>query len=137
MAFQHAPPPNSPLARYRVLSPTASVHVSPLCLGAMNFGNAWKGFMGSCDQTQTEAILDLFYEQGGNFIDTSNNYQSEESETWIGEWMAKRGNRDQMGKLRLKLQWEVAHRLLTPSLCKFWQPSTPLTSVLDTMTRSW
>ncbi|KAI9158297.1 Norsolorinic acid reductase A [Paramyrothecium foliicola] len=34
--------------------------------------------------------------QGGNFIDTANNYQFEESETWIGEWMKKRGVRDQM-----------------------------------------
>lgn len=55
--------------------------------------------MGACDQKTTEEILDFFYEQGGNFIDTSNNYQAEQSETWIGEWMAKRGVRDQMGKL--------------------------------------
>lgn len=33
---------------------------------------------------------------GGNFIDTANNYQSEESEKWLGEWMKARGNRDQM-----------------------------------------
>ncbi|KAK9771224.1 hypothetical protein AB5N19_10948 [Seiridium cardinale] len=91
-----APPPKGPLGRYRVLSPTASVRVSSLCLGAMNFGNAWKDFMGACDQTQTEKILDFFYEQGGNFIDTANNYQAEESEQWIGEWMKKRGNRDQI-----------------------------------------
>ncbi|KAI1853397.1 hypothetical protein JX265_000107 [Neoarthrinium moseri] len=91
-----APPAKSPLARYRVLSPTASVRVSPLCLGAMNFGNAWKDYMGACDQSQTEKILDFFYEQGGNFIDTANNYQFEESEQWIGEWMKKRGLRDQI-----------------------------------------
>ncbi|KAL7627717.1 hypothetical protein AAE478_001912 [Parahypoxylon ruwenzoriense] len=95
-ALQMAPPPKSPLARYRILSPTASVRVSPLCLGAMNFGEAWKDFMGACDQKTTEGILDFFYEQGGNFIDTSNNYQGEESEIWIGEWMKKRGVRDQM-----------------------------------------
>jgi len=29
-------------------------------------------------------------------LDTSNNYQDEESEQWLGEWMKKRGNRDQM-----------------------------------------
>ncbi|KAK3390986.1 norsolorinic acid reductase [Podospora didyma] len=91
-----APPPQSPLARYRLLSPSAAVRVSPLCLGAMNFGNAWKEYMGECDQATTENILDFFYENGGNFIDTANNYQCEESETWIGEWMKKRGNRDQM-----------------------------------------
>ena len=89
-------PPKSPLARYRVLSPTASLRVSPLCLGGMNFGDAWKGYMGACDKKTTEGILDFFYEQGGNFIDTSNNYQAQESERWIGEWMQKRGNRDQM-----------------------------------------
>lgn len=62
----------------------------------MNFGNAWESFMGACDQKTTEGILDYFYEQGGNFIDTANNYQFGESEMWIGEWMKKRGNRDEM-----------------------------------------
>ncbi|KAI2621487.1 norsolorinic acid reductase [Hypomontagnella submonticulosa] len=95
-ALQMAPPPKSPLARYRMLSPTASVRVSPLCLGAMSFGTAWKEFMGACDQKTTDEILDFFYEQGGNFIDTANNYQAEESETWLGEWMKKRGVRNQM-----------------------------------------
>ncbi|KAI0017492.1 norsolorinic acid reductase [Xylariomycetidae sp. FL0641] len=96
LALPMASAPKSPLARYRMLSPTASVRVSPLCLGAMNFGEAWKGFMGACDQKTAESILDFFYEQGGNFIDTANNYQAEESEKWLGEWMKKRGNRDQM-----------------------------------------
>lgn len=32
----------------------------------------------------------------GNFIDTANNYQGEESEMWLGEWMAERNNRDEM-----------------------------------------
>ncbi|MBD4620758.1 aldo/keto reductase, partial [Xanthomonas citri pv. citri] len=32
----------------------------------------------------------------GNFIDTANNYQYEQSETWIGEWMASRKLRDQI-----------------------------------------
>ncbi|KAI0889229.1 norsolorinic acid reductase [Annulohypoxylon maeteangense] len=91
-----APPPKSPLARYRILSPTASVRVSPLCLGAMNFGEAWKELMGTCDRKTVEEILDFFYEQGGNFIDTANNYQAQESEQWLGDWMKKRGNRDQM-----------------------------------------
>ncbi|KAI2621271.1 norsolorinic acid reductase [Hypoxylon sp. NC1633] len=91
-----APAPKSPLARYRLLSPTASLRVSPLCLGTMNFGDAWSAYMGHCDQKTTEDILDFFYENGGNFIDTANNYQSEQSEAWIGEWMKKRGNRDQM-----------------------------------------
>ncbi|KAK1750903.1 Norsolorinic acid reductase [Echria macrotheca] len=92
----YAPPPPGPLGHYRLLSPTASVRVSPLCLGAMNFGEAWKDYMGECSEETTNQILDFFYEQGGNFIDTSNNYQFEESETRIGAWMKRRGNRDQM-----------------------------------------
>lgn len=41
-------------------------------------------------------LLDAFVEYGGNFIDTANGYQDEESEIWIGEWMAKRKNRDDL-----------------------------------------
>lgn len=52
--------------------------------------------MGEVNQPATESILDYFYEQGGNFIDTANNYQFGESEQWIGEWMKKRGIRDQI-----------------------------------------
>jgi len=52
--------------------------------------------MGVCDKKTTFEILDYFYESGGNFIDTANNYQAEESEIWIGEWMKQRNNRDQM-----------------------------------------
>ena len=96
MAFPQAEKPKSLLGYHRILSPTAGVRVSPLCLGAMNFGDAWKDFLGECDKENSFKILDYFYENGGNFIDTSNNYQVGQSETWIGEWMAARENRDQM-----------------------------------------
>ncbi|KAL8696512.1 MAG: hypothetical protein Q9224_002752 [Gallowayella concinna] len=94
--FPTAPKPKSLLGYHRILSPTAGVRVSPICLGAMNFGDAWQQLMGACDKKTTFGILDYFYDNGGNFIDTSNNYQQEESETWIGEWMADRKNRDEM-----------------------------------------
>lgn len=112
--FAPAPKPASLLGYHRILSPTAAVRVSPLCLGAMNFGDAWKQFLGECNKETAFAMLDYFYEQGGNFIDTfvltsstatipwqltgpsANNYQGEESETWIGEWMQKHGNRDEV-----------------------------------------
>ncbi|KAM0231078.1 hypothetical protein ACHAP5_011174 [Fusarium lateritium] len=96
MALPFAPPPKSPLGRYRLLSPSASVWVSPICLGTMNFGNAWKEWMGECDQATSNSILDFYYEQGGNFIDSANNYQFQETEKWVGEWMKKRGNRDEI-----------------------------------------
>lgn len=70
MTAQQPPEPKSLLGRHRVLSPTAAVHVSPLCLGVMNFGEAWKNLMGECTQENAFAMMDYFYEQGGNFIDT-------------------------------------------------------------------
>ncbi|KAB8202070.1 NADP-dependent oxidoreductase domain-containing protein [Aspergillus parasiticus] len=90
------PPARSPLDRHRQLAPSASVRVSPLCLGAMNFGDAWKDSLGECSKETTFEILDYFVSQGGNFIDTANNYQNEESEKWIGEWITQRQNRDQL-----------------------------------------
>ncbi|CAG8890427.1 unnamed protein product [Penicillium egyptiacum] len=94
--FGAAPEPATPLGRYRVLSSTAGVRVSPLQLGAMSIGDAWARFMGSMSKEQSFALLDAFVAAGGNFIDTANNYQNEQSETWLGEWMAARNNRDQL-----------------------------------------
>ncbi|EIN04701.1 Aldo/keto reductase [Punctularia strigosozonata HHB-11173 SS5] len=94
--MQAAPPPPGPLGRYRLLSPTAGLRVSPLCLGAMNFGEGWKELMGECSKETAFEILDYFYEQGGNFIDTANAYQGGDSERWLGGWMASRKNRDEM-----------------------------------------
>ncbi|KAJ9313406.1 sterigmatocystin biosynthesis dehydrogenase stcV [Paecilomyces variotii] len=94
--FSLAPKPASLLGYHRVLAPSAGIKVSPLCLGTMNFGEAWKEFMGECNKEQSFAVLDAFYELGGNFLDTANNYQQEESEMWLGEWIKKRGNRDQL-----------------------------------------
>ena len=94
--FTAAPKTTTPLGYHRILSPTAGVRVSPLCLGALNFGDAWSDLLGSCPKETVFEILDYFYSAGGNFIDTANNYQNEESETWIGEWMKARENRDEM-----------------------------------------
>lgn len=41
--FAPAPKPASRLGYHRVLAPSAGVKVSPLCLGAMNFGDSWYG----------------------------------------------------------------------------------------------
>ncbi|KAL6696336.1 NADP-dependent oxidoreductase domain-containing protein [Trichoderma pleuroticola] len=94
--YAPAPEPKTELGRYRILSSTAGIRVSPLQLGAMSIGNAWCSFMGSTDKEQSFKILDYFFEAGGNFIDTANCYQDDESETWIGEWMSTRQIRDQM-----------------------------------------
>jgi aryl-alcohol dehydrogenase-like predicted oxidoreductase len=52
--------------------------------------------MGECSKETAFEILDYFFSQGGNFIDTANGYQEGQSEMWLGEWMAARENRDQI-----------------------------------------
>jgi aryl-alcohol dehydrogenase-like predicted oxidoreductase len=65
--------------------------VFPLCLGGNVFG--W-----TADEQESRAVLDAFAAAGGNFIDTANSYLVEHgrSETIIGQWMADRGNRDEI-----------------------------------------
>ncbi|OIW24476.1 Aldo/keto reductase [Coniochaeta ligniaria NRRL 30616] len=94
--FPPAGPAKSPVGRYRLLAPSAGVRVSPICLGAMGFGDANKARMGECSKETAFEILDTFKELGGNFIDTANGYQNGESEIWLGEWMASRKNRDEL-----------------------------------------
>ena len=60
--FKPAPQPATELGRYRILSSTAGVRVSPLQLGAMSIGEAWKSFMGSMDKEQSFKLLDAYFE---------------------------------------------------------------------------
>ncbi|EAU91208.1 arylalcohol dehydrogenase [Coprinopsis cinerea okayama7 len=92
-----APPPKTALGRYRQLAPVAGVHVSPLILGAMSIGDKWDRIgLGSMTKEQSFKLLDAYFDNGGNFIDTANAYQDETSEMFIGEWAEKRGIRDQL-----------------------------------------
>ena len=70
--------------------------IYPLCLGGNVFGY-------SADKENSEAVLSFYADNGGNFIDTADMYSQwapghigGESETIIGNWMKKRGNRTQM-----------------------------------------
>jgi aryl-alcohol dehydrogenase-like predicted oxidoreductase len=70
--------------------------IYPLCLGGNVFGY-------SADKESSEAVLSFYVDNGGNFIDTADMYSQwapghtgGESETIIGNWMKKRGNRSQM-----------------------------------------
>ncbi|TFK39066.1 Aldo/keto reductase [Crucibulum laeve] len=95
--FPIPPPAGTALGRYRALSPHASVHVSPLQLGAMSIGDKWARIgLGSMDKPSSFELLDKYFESGGNFIDTANNYQDGTSEEFIGEWAEERGIRDQL-----------------------------------------
>ncbi|PBK64707.1 Aldo/keto reductase [Armillaria solidipes] len=95
--FQIASDPPTKLGIYRVLSARAGVRVSPLALGAMSIGDKWDTFgMGSMNKESSFKLLDAYYDMGGNYFDTANNYQDETSEEFIGEWAEKRGIRDQL-----------------------------------------
>lgn len=72
------------------------MRVSPICLGAMGFGDAHAARMGTCTKETAFQILDEFVDLGGNFIDTACGYQDQQSEKWLGEWLAARQNRDEM-----------------------------------------
>ncbi|KAK4896615.1 putative aryl-alcohol dehydrogenase aad14 [Elasticomyces elasticus] len=52
--------------------------------------------MGQCSKETAFEILNLYYTQGGNFIDTANFYQDGEIQEWLGEWTEDRGNRNEI-----------------------------------------
>ncbi|KAF7627899.1 sterigmatocystin biosynthesis dehydrogenase stcV [Aspergillus flavus] len=94
MGFPTAPKPKTLLGLHRILSPSAGVKVSPICLGGISIGNEWRFYTGKNEEPFK--LLDVFYDMGGNFIDTASNYNNQMSETLIGQWMEERGVRDQM-----------------------------------------
>ncbi|KAF8998538.1 Aldo/keto reductase [Cyathus striatus] len=112
--FGPPPPPASGLGRYRLLSPNAGVHVSPILLGAMSIGDKWSDIgMGVMDKHSSFKLLDAYYDLGGNFIDTANNYQDETSEEFIGEWAQSRGIRDQ---LFIATKFTTNYKIRDPSI---------------------
>ena len=76
--------------------PKTDLQVYPLCLGGNVFGF-------SADAKNSEDVLSYYFDNGGDFVDTADMYSQwapghvgGESETIIGNWMKKRGNRSQM-----------------------------------------
>ncbi len=74
----------------------SDLDVFPLALGGNVFG--W-----TADERESFAVLDAYRAAGGNFIDTADVYTAwipgnsgGESETVIGNWLASRGNRDEV-----------------------------------------
>ncbi|MBX9596289.1 MAG: aldo/keto reductase, partial [Roseomonas sp.] len=66
---------------YRKLG-RSGLKVSPLCLGAMMFGDA-------TDEAASHAIIARAKEQGVNFIDTADTYNGGKSEEVVGRAIAK------------------------------------------------
>src|SRR3972149_1848592 len=73
--------------QYRKLG-RSGLLVSPLCLGAMNFGNDRFG----CDERTSLDIMRAYLDTGHDFIDTANTYAGTKSETIVGK--AVKGRRD-------------------------------------------
>ena len=71
----------------------SGLRVSPFCLGAMTFGEDW-GW--GCTVAEAEVMLTRFIELGGNFVDTANAYTKGHSERIIGDYVRRRGRRDQL-----------------------------------------
>jgi aryl-alcohol dehydrogenase-like predicted oxidoreductase len=78
-----------PLDQYVTLG-RSGLRVSPLCLGAMTFGEDL-GWGTSVEESQQ--IIDRYIELGGNFIDTANFYTRSHSETIIGNHIGRRPER--------------------------------------------
>ena len=78
-----------PLNHYVTLG-RSGLRVSPLCLGAMTFGEDL-GWGTSVEESQK--IIDRFLELGGNFIDTANFYTKSHSEKIIGDHIGKHPSR--------------------------------------------
>ena len=75
------------MTAYRNLG-RSGLRVSPLCLGAMNFGNESFG----CDERTSTDVIHAYLDAGHNFIDTANVYSDTKSETIVGK--AVKGRRD-------------------------------------------
>ncbi len=133
---------------YRSLGKTG-LRVSPICLGAMMFGN-------QTDEPESHRIIHHALDNGVNFIDTANSYTKGVSEEVVGR--AIKGRRDEAvlatkvhfpmgngpnergnsrrhimmqcdGSLRrLQTDWIDLHQLHRPD------PSTPLEETLSTLT---
>ena len=69
----------------------SGLKVTRLALGTMTFGTEW-GW--GADKEAARAIFNAYVDAGGNFFDTADAYTSGTSETWLGEFIAERGLRD-------------------------------------------
>ena len=75
--------------------PATDLCVAPICLGSSAIGS-------TIDAAESFRLLDLYVEQGGNFIDTAAVYanwlsgETSISEKTIGRWLQARGNREKI-----------------------------------------
>jgi len=67
--------------KYKLFGNTG-LRVSELALGTMTFGDNW-GW--GADLSESQRVLGVFFERGGNFIDSANVYTDGQSEGFLGQ----------------------------------------------------
>ncbi|MFE6554596.1 aldo/keto reductase [Streptomyces sp. NPDC004096] len=75
--------------RYTTFGHRTGLRVSEYALGTGNFGTGWGA---GAEEDEARRMFDRFAEAGGNFIDSSDNYQVGESEKILSKFIA--GDRD-------------------------------------------
>jgi len=137
---------------YRTLG-RSGLRVSPLCLGAMTFGEDWGWGANAQDSRR---MFDMYADRGGNFVDTADGYTQGTSETLLGEFMKGQRERWVIGtkftmntspgdpnaggngrkNLRRALEGSL-QRLRTDRVDVYWMHAwdgmTPVEEVLSTM----
>ena len=130
----------------------SGLRVSPVCLGAMNFGIS---DFGSADEAEARRIIDAFLDTGPCFLDTANNYNNGQSEEIVGRAVqAKRdavvlatkgfmpqgpGPNDQgLSRLHLTRALEASLRRLGTDYidlyqCHQWDATTPIEETMATL----
>jgi aryl-alcohol dehydrogenase-like predicted oxidoreductase len=72
--------------KYHLLG-KSGLRVSELALGAMSFGTDW-GW--GIEISEARKMLDLYFDSGGNFVDTANIYTNGSSEKMLGELLGEK-----------------------------------------------
>ena len=80
------------LATYHLLG-RSGLRVSPLCLGAMTFGEDW-GW--GAPEEVVHTLLDRYLDAGGNFVDTADGYTNGHSEEILGRHLKSGKRRDRV-----------------------------------------
>lgn len=78
-----------PLTDYITLG-RSGLRVSPLCMGAMTFGQEW-GFGATPEDSYK--LIDAYLDAGGNFIDTANIYNKGHAEKILGDHLCSDPNK--------------------------------------------
>jgi aryl-alcohol dehydrogenase-like predicted oxidoreductase len=72
--------------RYKFFCKHTGLRVSEIALGCGMFGTTW-GY--GAERAEARRMFDGYAEAGGNFLDTADTYQRGESETLLGEFVAR------------------------------------------------